>query len=368
MKFPTSISKWRVVFSVALFTCRATAVLAAGLLETMDQEVSAIYEKSKDAIVKVHTQRLLQIGNFSMVPSHRIGTGFFIDKDGHLLTAATVVADAGSCWIDWRGRRMDARILGRDPQTNVALLKIEPEDGAVTPFLPQGNPDDLHVGSMVIVIGFPYDLSSAPVVGCVGGLDIQRGEGHVFPTSHIRAGCRLSPGQGGGPLLNVHGEVVGIAVAAHMDDQCYALPINAARKVYADILEFGQPQHTWVGLGITERRQSNTESGAYKPQVLVQQIYSNAPAASAGFREGDVLVCIGTNEVRHFADVLNIAFYQHAGDQIEFTVVRDGQEKKVSLAVAAQPVDEPVLIHSVPEFSPLKLPGRPALVPASQEQ
>ena len=334
----------------------------------MDQEVSSIYEKSKDAIVKVHTERLLQIGNFSLVPSHRIGTGFFIDKEGHLLTAATVVADAGSCWIEWRGRRMEARILGRDPQTNVALLKVKPADGTATPFLPQGNPDDLQVGSMVIVIGFPYDLSSAPVVGCVGGMDIQRGGGHVFPTSYIRAGCRLSPGQGGGPLLNVHGEVVGIAVAAHMDDQCYALPINAAHKVYSDILQFGQPQHTWVGLGITERRRSDTEESVSKPQVFVQQIYSNAPAASAGFREGDVLVCVGTNEVRHFADVLNIMFYQHAGDHMEFTVLRNGQEKKVSLVVAAQPVDEPVVVHSVPEFNPLKLPGGPALVPASKEQ
>jgi serine protease Do len=368
MKFPTSISKGRVVFSVALFACGATAVLAADLLETMDQEVSSIYEKSKDAIVKVHTQRLLQIGNLSLVPSHRIGTGFFIDKDGHLLTAATVVADAGSCWIDWHGQRMEARILGRDPQTNVALLKVEPETGTATPFLPQGNSDDLRVGSLVIVIGFPYDLSSAPVVGFVGGLDIQRGGGHVFPTSHIRAGCRLSPGQGGGPLLNVHGEVVGIAVAAHMDDQCFALPINAARKVYSDILQFGQPQRTWVGLGITERQQSDTEAGMAKPQVFVQQVYSNAPAASAGFHDGDVLVCIGTNEVRHFADALNIMFYQHAGDHAEFTVLRSGRERKILLVVGDRPAEESTMVQSVPPLSPLKPQGRPILIPASQEQ
>jgi serine protease Do len=367
MKLPTYISKGRVVFLAALFFGAATAVVTAGLLETMDQEVSAIYEKSKAAVVKVHTQRLLQIGNLSLVPSHRIGTGFFIDNDGHLLTAATVVADASSCWIDWNGQKMNARILGRDPQTNVALLKIEPETNVVTPFLPQGNSDDLHVGSMVIVIGFPYDMSSAPVVGFVGGLDIQRG-GSLFATSHIRAGCRLSPGQGGGPLLNTRGEVVGIAVAGHMDDQCYALPINAARKIYSDILQFGQPQRTWVGLGIAERRQNIAETGAEESRIVVQQVYSNAPAAMAGFCEGDVLVRIGTNEVRCSADVLNTMFFQHVGDQLSFTVLRDGQEKKVSLVVAPQPADEPVLVHSVPEFSPFKPPSRPALVPASQEQ
>jgi serine protease Do len=354
---------------VALLVSGATATLSAGLLETMDQEVSAIYEKSKSAIVKVHTQRLLQIGNLSLIPSHRIGTGFFIDKDGHLLTAATVVADAGSCWIEWNGQKMKARVLGRDQQTNLALLTIDPETNFATPFLPQGNSDDLHVGSMVIVVGFPYDLSSAPVVGFVGGLDIQQG-GRVFSTSHIRAGCRLSPGQGGGPLLNSRGEVVGIAVAAHMDDQCYALPINAARKVYSDILRFGQPQRTWVGLGITERRQNEAEAGVEESQVVVQQVYSNAPAATAGFCEGDVLVKIGTNEVRRSADVLNTMFYRHVGDQMEFTILRGGQEKKVSLAVAAQPANEPIMVQSVPEFSPLKLPvrGQPTIIPASQEQ
>ncbi len=369
MKLPASISKGRAraILLVALVVDAATAT--AGLLETMDQEVSAIYEKSKSAVVKVHTQRLLQIGNLSLIPSHRIGTGFFIDKEGHLLTAATVVADAGSCWIDWNGQKMKARILGRDQQTNLALLTIDPGTNFATPFLPQANSDDLRVGSMVIVVGFPYDLSSAPVVGFVGGLDIRQG-GRVFSTSHIRAGCRLSPGQGGGPLLNSRGEVVGIAVAAHMDDQCYALPINAARKIYCDILQFGQPQRTWVGLGITERPRNEEEAGAEESQVVVQQVYSNAPAAMAGFCEGDVLVKIGTNEVRRSADVLNTMFYRHVGDQMEFTILRGGLERKVSLAVAAQPANEPVMVQSVPEFSPLKLPvgGQPSIIPTSQEQ
>ncbi len=370
MTFPTSTSKRRVTFLVALLVAAAPqATFAAGLLETMDQEVSSIYEKSKDAIVKVHTQRQLQIGNLSLIPSHRIGTGFFIDKDGHLLTAATVVADADSCWIDWRDEKVKARILGRDPLTNLALLKIEPGTNTATPFLPQGNSDDLHVGSMVIVIGFPYDLSSAPVVGFVGGLDIQRGGGLVFATSHIRAGCRLSPGQGGGPLLNTHGEVIGIAVAAHLDNQCYALPINAARKIYSDILQFGQPQYTWVGLGITERRKDGPENGMNNSQVLVQQVYSNAPAAGAGFCEGDVLVSIGTNEVRCSADVLNTMFYRHAGDQVEFTILRGGQEQKILLVVRVRPAEEPVMAQTIPQLVPLRPQGPwPVLVPASEER
>ena len=156
-------------------------------------------------------------------------------------------------------------------QTNLALLKIEPESGTATPFLLQGNSDELRVGSMVIAIGFPYDMPSEPVVGFVGGLDVQRG-GHLFAPSHIRAECRLKPGQGGGPLLNVRGEVVGIAVAAHMDDQCCALPINAARKISADILESGQPQHAWVGLGVSERQLAINPTQSNQWQVFIQQM------------------------------------------------------------------------------------------------
>jgi len=369
MKLRGSISKRRVLVSVAFLLASTTAgVLAAGLLETLDQEVSAIYQKSKDAIVKVHAQLQFRVGNLSFVPLHRIGTGFFVDKDGHLLTAATVVDGAESCWIDWRGRRLPARIVGCDQQTNLAILKIDPGADVTTPFLPQGNSDDLHAGSMVIAIGFPYDMSSVPVMGFVGGLDIQRG-GRVFATSHIRAGCRLSPGQGGGPLLNARGEVIGIAVAAHMDDQCYALPINAARKIYTDILQFGQPQYTWVGLGITERHRVSPETGEEDSRVLVQQVYSNAPAATAGFCEGDVLVRVGTNDVHCSADVLNTMFYSHVGDKVMFTVLRDGLEHQIALVVGTRPPEEIEVVRSVPSHDPERRPvPELTILPAAHER
>jgi serine protease Do len=368
MMLPASISNLRATCWAALFLTATTVVIqAASLLEAIDQEVSSMYEKSKDAVVKVHSERQFQIGNFAFVPSHRVGTGFFIDKDGHILTAATVVEDADTCWIDWHGQKVNARVIGRDPQTNVALLKIEPETGTTTPFLPQGDPNQLRVGSMVVAIGFPYDLPSTPVVGFVGGLDIQR-SGHVFATSHIRAGCRLSPGQAGGPLLNVHGEVVGIAVAAHMDDQCYALPICAARKISADILEFGQPQYSWVGLGVSERQLAINPTLSNQWQVFIQQIYSNTPAATAGFRDGDILVSITSNQVHRSADVLNTMFYHRAGDKVEFTVLRDGQTANLLLVVGTRPPQETFNSLPPPQIG-LPRPQGPGLtvVPASQE-
>ncbi len=351
-----SIFSRRLTFGTAfLLVATTTAVLAAGLLETIDQEVTSIYEKSRDTVVKVHAQRQLQIGDSSFSPAHRVGTGFFIDKDGYILTAATVVGDADNCWIEWRGQKINARIIGRDLQTNVALLKIEPATGTTTPFLPQSDSDELRVGSMVITIGFPYDLPSAPAVGFINGIDIRCGN-HIFATSHVRASCRLSPGQGGGPMLNTRGEVIGIAVAAHADDQCYALPINAAHKICADLLQFGQPQYTWVGLGVSERQLNGNPTISNQWQVFIQKIYSNTPAAMAGFREGDTLLSITSNEVHRSADVLNTMFYHRVGDTVAFTVLRDGQRQKLLLIVAARPPQEPFGVQATPQLGALKPP------------
>lgn len=373
MRLRASIFSRRAFWGAALLVGAGVANLrAASLLESINNEVSTLYDKSRDAVVRIHAERRLQMGNLSPVPAHRSGSGFFITGDGLLLTANTVVDAADGCWIEWHGRRVPAKMVGQDPRTNLALLKVDPADcveaGHQLPFLPRGDSDELRVGSMVIAIGFPFDLPSAPVVGFVSGIDIKRGS-HVFVTSHIRAGCRLSRGQGGGPLLNVRGEVVGIAVAADSDDQCYALPIHAAQKVCDDFLRYGQAQHPWVGLGITEKKITSAELGPEKYQVFVQQVFSNTPAATAGFQDRDVLVKIYTNDVRQLADVLNTIFFFRSGDKVTVTVLRAGKEQQVSLEVGSPPPLETASARPVPEFPFIRSAEQgPTIAPAAQSR
>lgn len=334
---------------------------AGSLLETMNEEVSALYEKTRAAVVRVHAEMPAVLTRPTLGPRHRIGSGFFVDVEGRLVTAATLVEGAETFAVEWQGKRVEAVLLGRDRATNLALLEVDPEDcvgpDQTLPHLNFGNSDEQRIGSMVVAVGYPYDQPSAPVVGFVTGLDIQCGN-RVFAVGHIRAGLRLRPGQGGGPLLNPRGEVIGLVVAMHGDDQCYALPGNAVKKVIADIVERGEPQHGWVGLSVNEQPVTNRTGTVVSWQVHVQAVLSNTPAAVAGFRAQDVLLQIGTNPIHRAADVLNTMFYRRCGELLPITLLRDGLTQQVHVTVGKRPArvaDEPLPrppAHCTPQIVP----------------
>ncbi len=364
MRRPVSVSKLLAAVAFSLLT--AAFARAATPLETMDREISALYERSRDAVVRIQTQRQAA---FPQGPSVRVGTGFFVDHEGRLLTTATVVESAEKCWIDWRGRKVAARIVGVDPLINLAVLQVAPDQcvaaGEKLPFLKRGNSDELKTGSMLIAIGYPFDQPSSPTVGFVQGFDIKCGL-RTFLTAHVRSDCRLQPGQSGGPVLNPRGEVVGLAVAAHHESQSYVLPINAAGRVVADILQHGATQYGWVGLSVTERRLTAAPLASSDWEVFIEEVCSNAPAAAAGFHPQDVLIRIGTNDVRRAADILNTMFHRRAGDRVSLTVLRAGATQEVALVIGRRPVEETGVAArpSLPSLEPPRLNLVPVSAPA----
>ena len=342
MRWPVFTSKRRLgVVAVSLLMVAAPAGRASSALETMDAEVTGLYERSQSAVIKIHAAGAAGLARAPFGPSQRVSSGFFIDSKGRFVTADTVVENATAIWIDWQGRPVPAKLLGRDPLTKLALLQLDTAEP--TPHLPLGNSDDLRVGSMVVAIGFPYDMPSAPVVGFVAGLDISCGR-RIFPVNQIRAGCRLSPGQGGGPLLNACGEVVGLVVAAHGRDQCYGLPINAVKKICADILTQGAPQHPWVGLDVSEHPVTTRSAGSPGWEVYIREVFSNTPAATAGFQDRDIVLRIATNEIHRSADVLNAMFYRHGGETLQITVVRDETTQEVKIVIGNRPAEPPPIV------------------------
>jgi serine protease Do len=382
MKCPTSISR-TVGFILGLV---ATVVLpsvatAETALETMNREVVALYDRAKHAIVKVHASRPYMATARQTVRWQRVGTGFFIDANGTVLTTSSVADEGESFWIEWENQKIPMKLVGSDPLSRLAVLKIDAEKYPTaqikTPVLPLGNPWDLQVGSMVILVGYLYNLPSSPSVGFVGGFDIRCG-GQIFMTSHIRSTTRLSPGQQGGPLLNVRGQVVGIPVSAHLDDQSYAIPIDAAKRVWTDLLKNGRVDYGWIGVKIAERRvlpatgtnaMENVNVANLPTQVVVTGVVSNTPAARAGVLNGDIVVRVHTNDVRRVEDVLNTMFGFRDGDKLPMNILRGGEEKQFTLTVEPLPpptdraeprLIPPQAVSTNDATSPRELPVVPA--------
>ncbi len=327
-------------------------------LQEIEGQVRSIHERAREALVKVHARRELTGGELDLIPVHRIGTGFFINDKGRVLTAASVVQDADTCQIEWQSREHPARVIGRCARTNLALLEMD--SVTETPGLVLGDSQMLRVGSILLAIGFPSGMPSTLLMAMVNGIEIRAGN-HVFATSHIRADCNLRPGMAGSPLLNTRGEVVAMAVLAHSMDGCYALPALAIKRVCDDLVEFGEPRYCWAGLDVTAR--THSQLGADSPlhsSLVVRAVMDDTPAAAAGFRAGDRLMRIDNRDVRGLADVLDPMFLHHSGDRIPFTVLRGRKEIDLSLVVGSRP-------HAASSPRPRRL-SQPMIVPVSDNR
>ncbi|NJK93436.1 MAG: serine protease [Blastochloris sp.] len=260
------------------------------------------------------------------------GTGFFIDGQGTILTAYDVIRDAPKAWVEYKGEKLEARILGRDARSGVALLKIDKKN---TPFLKMGDSDQVKVAGGLISVAYPYNLPLTPSFGFVKGLEV-RYLNRFFATTHIRADVPVSPGQIGGPLLNSKAEVVGLLVLGIQDGkEIYCLPINSAQRIREDLVKYGQARHGWVGVGVVEG-EPEVERGGIRP-VLVSHFYEETPAMKSGIIKGDRVMMIGKRVVNQPADILDAAFFSRVGELLPVKVMRQGKEQSFLVKVGERP-------------------------------
>ena len=270
------------------------------------------------------------------------GSGFIVDKDGVILTNAHVVDGASRVTVKLPDRReFQARVLGTDPMTDVAVLKIEAKD---LPTVPLGSEKDLRVGDWVLAIGSPYGFENTATVGVVSAKGRSLPDESYVP--FIQTDAAINPGNSGGPLFNAKGQVVGInsQIFSHTGGYqglAFSIPIDVALKVKDQIVKTGQAQHARLGVAAQDVNQPLAESfGLDAPRgALVAQVEPGSPADKAGLRSGDVILRVGKDPVERIADLPLLVGQAAPGERVEIGYWRDGREAKTSveLASAADP-------------------------------
>lgn len=302
--------------------------------DALSAEVQGVFRRCAPAVVKIEAED--DDGQLS-------GTGFFIDPNGTIFTNFSVGGESHDIVVSNGEARYPATRIAADPRSGLAILKIETQK---TPFLPLGKSSGLGVASMVMTIGYPLDLPITPNVGCVGGFGISFG-GRFFAVSHIRANVPVQRGEGGAPLLNMDGEVVGI-VESSVDAGagCFVLPIEAAEKVHGDVMRFGEARPGWLGI-----RFDKTNDDAPASQIEVQGFIPDSPAEKSGVQPGDVILKVGDRKVSSIEDVLDAAFYLTAGNEVPLTLSRGGQTSEVKVVPAPNPMDPRSGVVPTPTFN-----------------
>jgi serine protease Do len=264
----------------------------------------------------------------------RIGTGFFISREGLVLASATVAADAARVWLEQDGLSYPCEVLGTDAETNFALLRALSLPPRVSALVLPTDTSPPEIGTLVVAVTAPLDLDPTPTLGLIAGRD-GGFSGRTFPLPYLRISVPANPGESGSPVLDLSGRVVGMMIASVPDlGSSYALPTSAMVRLRDDIVFNGGPRPGWIGWDVVERSDRNTASGR---RLEVTAVQDGSPAAAAGVLVGDSLVRLGDAPVRSLVDLRVVTFFARSGEVLRATVRRDGREFDVALTVADRP-------------------------------
>ena len=275
---------------------------------------------------------------FAQTPRDQVGlgSGVIIRPDGYIVTNNHVIAGADVIEVTLENNKVyPARLVGTDPATDIALIKVDAED---LPVVPIGNSDDLRLGEWVLAIGSPYDLRSTITAGIVSakGRSMPNYDGQYRVESFIQTDAAVNPGNSGGALVNAAGELVGINTSIISRTGSYAgysfaVPVNIVSKVVDDFIEFGAVQRAMLGISITDvnaevasRAGLNDIDGVY-----VASVQKDGPADKGGITEGDVIKEINLNAVHNSAGLQEQISKLRPGEKAVVTVVRDGRQHEI---------------------------------------
>lgn len=300
-------------------------------------------EKSKEASILEH---FFGYGNPYAMPRESVGSGsgVIISSDGYIATNNHVVANGEQIEVTLNDNKTyEAKLVGADPVTDVALLKIEAGNLPVIPF---GDSDSLRLGEWVLAIGSPFNLRSTITAGIVSakGRSLPDMSGEFKIESFIQTDAAVNPGNSGGALVNTRGELVGINTAIASNTGSYtgysfAVPVSIVKKVVEDIKEYGKVQRAMLGISMTELTQELASLAGIKGDfsgVYIAELVRSGAAWKAGIREGDVLVAIDGRKMKSPSEVQAAVNAHKPGDVVSVLIVRDGKEDEIEVQLQGE--------------------------------
>ncbi|MDO9566476.1 MAG: DegQ family serine endoprotease [Candidatus Desulfaltia sp.] len=377
MKFIKKIKKvsGRKVFFVMTFMAVVLLLVSSAYSEpgaeaksdnylTVPESFSSLAESVSPAVVNIRTVKTIQGGSrvfrhFSKSPfgeddpmkdffekffgeqsprdfkQRSLGSGFIIDKDGYIVTNNHVVENADKIKVKLKnGKEFDAKIIGKDLNTDLALIKIKSLRDL--PFAMLGNSDSLKVGQWVVAIGSPFGLEHTVTAGIVSAKGRVIGSGPY--DDFIQTDASINPGNSGGPLVNMKKEVVGIntAIIANGQGIGFAIPINLAKGVIEQLKQSGEVTRGWLGVAIQDLNEELAKYYGVKDKngILVAEVFPGDPADEAGIKPNDIILEVNNKKVETGRDLTTMIANTGVGKLVKIKLLRNGAEKMVEVKIA----------------------------------
>jgi len=289
-------------------------------------------------------------------PKRGMGSGFVIDKEGHILTNNHVIEGAEEIIVSLEDggseKEYTATLIGADTKTDIALIKINRDENTPKefPFLRLGSSEHLEVGEWVVAIGNPFGLSHTVTVGVVSALGRSIGAGPY--DEFIQTDASINPGNSGGPLINIEGEVIGINTAIISGNSGgnvgigFAIPINIAKGILKDLKEKGTVTRGWLGVMIQKITPELAKSFGLNQSegALVGDVIPDGPAFKGGVKRGDVIVRFDGKEVKNMEDLPKIVAATTPNSVVNVEIVREGSPKTLSIKIETLTDKQPTVL------------------------
>ncbi len=277
--------------------------------------------------------------------SQSIGSGFVINPNGYVVTNNHVIERAREIVVKlFDGREFSAAIVGRDPQTDVALLRLAGARGLPTVSL--GDSDQLEVGDWVVAIGNPYALDSTVSQGIISARERVIGLGEY--DDFIQINASIHPGSSGGPLFDMRGDVVGVTTATSrvVNGIGFAVPSNFVKDLLPNLLDNGRPERGWLGLSVVDQGEGGARA------AIIAEVFPGSPAEKAGLRVGDRVVSVGGKPVQRYQQLLRRVALLQPGTNVKLEVQRAGKTLELSATLAQRPIREALAAQQTGAFVP----------------